>query len=466
MDAKLLDITTKELLEKFGAGNHKPGSGSAAAFQGMIAAKLLVTVISLTNKKKRRSNYSEVLPELLRMDKEIQDRIFPELTRLFHKDSIQFDKTIKLRKDRDEEDDLYKKNQLSRQALTELKIAVDIPLDIASLNIELADIAEYVFDNAFQSARGDSHVALSGAISGLAGCLSIIQLNLLSFGNDEAIWMKQIISATNNLKAIYQDLHSKANSKIEVLEKEVTENVKLHNDVNELLKEVKLKPKLSNQDIESYASRFQRLIWKHRKTIWKKNVPTEYIDILKPARVFKKALGYEFFSNVNFNDSNEIAGLIDQPNKLVLISKDFAGPTKNFTAAHELGHAILHDQDVLHRDRPIDGSTTSKRNKTEFQADKFATFFLMPGELVRRIFKELFKTAKFKLTDDTAFYLSNGTKSPSELRKECKDLNGLAVKLALTDYYLDAPIPTISELFNVSIGAMAIRLIELDLLEF
>lgn len=463
---KLLDISAEKLLEKFGAGNHKPGSGSAAAFQGMIAAKLLVTVISLTNEEKRRSRYSKALPRLLKMDKEIQGRIFPELVRLFHVDSVQFDKTIRIRKKRDSEEDLYKKNKFSKQTLKELKIATEIPLDIASLNIKLAEIAEFVFDRGFQSARGDSHVALSGAISGLAGCLSIIQLNLLSFGCDEAIWMKQIISKTNDVKTIYQNLHLEANSKIDVLEKEVTENVLLHNDINKLLHEVKLNPKLSTTDIESYASRFQRLIWKHRKTIWKKSTPVEYLDILNPAKVFKKALGYEFFNEVEFNESNEIAGLIDQPNKLVLISKDYPRSTQNFTAAHELGHAILHDQNVLHRDRPTDGSNIDKRNKVEFQADKFATFFLMPSELVKRVFGELFGTDKFVLDDNSAFYLTKGKKSQNELRKNYKDLNGLAIILASTDYYFDKPIPSISKLFNVSVGAMAIRLLELDLLEF
>jgi len=466
MAIQLLNISSEELLEKFGAGNHKPGSGSAAAFQGMIAAKLLVTVISLTNEEKRRASYSKYLPKLLKFDKEIQSRIFPELTRLFNLDSVQFDKTIKLRKKRDLEEDLYKKNLLGRQALDELKVAIDIPLEIAGLNIKLAKFSEYVFDNGFQSARGDSHVALSGAISGLAGCLSIIQLNLLSFGGDEANWMKETISQTNDIKAVYQMLHLKANSKIEILEKEVDENVLLYNDVNKLLNEVKLNSKLSNDDVESYASRFQRLIWKHRKTIWKKNTPKDYVGVLKPAKVFKKALGYEFFNEVEFKESNEIAGLIDQPNKLVLISKDYPKPTQNFTAAHELGHAILHEQDILHRDKPIDGSSVNKRNKIEFHADKFAAFFLMPGELVKRVFEELFGTNKFILDDDSAFYLTKGKKSQNELRRNCKDLNGLAIKLASTDYYFDKPISTISEIFNVSVGAMAIRLLELDLLEF
>lgn len=467
MDAKLLNITTQELLDKFGAGNHKPGSGSAAAFQGMIAAKLLVTVISLTNEEKRRPFYSKSLPRLLEIGQEIQERLFPELTRLFHIDSIQFDKTIKLRQERDLEVDLYKKNRLSKQALEELKIAVEIPLEIAGLSIELAEMAEFVFDNGFQSARGDSHVALSGAVSGLAGSLSIIQLNLTLFGSNEFNWTKNIITKTAMLKSIYQELQTKAIAKIEVLELEVANNALQHSEVNKFLSEIKLEQKITNSDVEDYASKFQRIIWKHRGTIWKKNKPEDYLQILNPSKVFKKVLGYEFHNEVEFKKSPEIAGLIDQPNRMVLISKEYPKPTQNFTAAHELGHAILHKQDVLHRDKAIDGSNLNiKRDAVEIQADKFATHFLMPSELVKRVFNELFGTEKLILNDDSTFFLTKGRKTQSELRRECRNSKGLAIKLASTEYYFDQPTKSISEIFNVSIGAMAIRLEELSLFEF
>src|SRR5579872_7203451 len=114
MNEKLLNISVEKLLEKFGAGDHKPGSGSAAAFQGMISAKLLVTVISLTGEGKRREKYSKWMPELLKMDADIQERIFPELTKLFQEDAIQFDETIKLREARNTEKNLIVKNKLSR----------------------------------------------------------------------------------------------------------------------------------------------------------------------------------------------------------------------------------------------------------------------------------------------------------------------------------------------------------------
>lgn len=76
MDVNLLDLPTKELLKKFGSGNHKPGSGSAAALQGMLSAQLMRTVIDLTNDEKRRSKYAQSLPQLLQIYKDIEVRIY------------------------------------------------------------------------------------------------------------------------------------------------------------------------------------------------------------------------------------------------------------------------------------------------------------------------------------------------------------------------------------------------------
>lgn len=156
MKINLLEITTDELLEKFGAGKHKPGSGSAAALQGMISSKLLTTVISLTNMPKRQKRYQKVLPVLLEMDSKIRNNIFPELTRLFQEDAIQFDKAITTRTARDKEEDVIKSNLLGIKALEELKLSIEIPIEITKLCIELSEISDYVFDNAFQGARGDS----------------------------------------------------------------------------------------------------------------------------------------------------------------------------------------------------------------------------------------------------------------------------------------------------------------------
>ncbi|MBC6411178.1 MAG: hypothetical protein GDA42_12145 [Ekhidna sp.] len=43
MAGKLLELETKKLPDKFGAGNHKPESGSIVAFNGLLAANLIDT---------------------------------------------------------------------------------------------------------------------------------------------------------------------------------------------------------------------------------------------------------------------------------------------------------------------------------------------------------------------------------------------------------------------------------------
>ena len=55
----------------------------------------------------------------------------------------------------------------------------------------------------------------------------------------------------------------------------------------------------------------------------------------------------------------------------------FSLETIKFTIAHELGHALLHPNMVLHRDRPMDGSKSlQSKDYKELQANKFAAYFL------------------------------------------------------------------------------------------
>jgi hypothetical protein len=49
MSQDLITLPTDELLTKFGAGMHNPGSGSAAALLGLVSCKLVQTVISLSH---------------------------------------------------------------------------------------------------------------------------------------------------------------------------------------------------------------------------------------------------------------------------------------------------------------------------------------------------------------------------------------------------------------------------------
>lgn len=463
----LLDKTVADLMEKFGAGNHKPGSGSAAAFQGMVSAKLISTVITLTAEEKRRVTYGHHINDLLFFQDEINNRIYPALENLFQTDSEQFDITIKSRSARDNEHDEILKNQLRLQALKDLKISISTPIEIAKLCKEVAEMASFVFDNGFRGARGDSQVGLSGAVSAIGGCISIIRLNVLSFNSDEYDYLKSVIYEVDELEKEFTRLNSLAQSKMSILKNEFDIKLPLFEGINDIINRYK---STKSPDIEKCVSELQNLVWKNRNLIWK-SVPNNPIEILNPELIFKKVLGFMVIDSGRYavlqedGSNTKVAGVIDQPNKLVAISHNQSSDIKLFTIAHELGHAILHDQKVLHRETPLNSKGNRKsRNPQEIQADNFASSFLMPKNLVIQAFNEIYSTKHFKLDENSAFKL--GGRTNADIRKECKNLRGLTRLLAKNEFYDNSSHNSLVEIFGVSVEAMAIRLEELELVSF
>jgi formiminotetrahydrofolate cyclodeaminase len=465
MKENLLDLTTRALLKKFGAGDHKPGSGSAAAFQGMLSAHLLRTVIFLTLHPDRIEYYKAHKKQLMEFDKDLQE-IIPKLEKLFLEDSSQFDKVINLREKRNDAKDLNETVQYEREHLKELKGATDIPIEIAQLCEKIAIIGDFVFENGFQSARGDTCVAQNNAVSAIQGCISIVDLNLLSFHSND--WTKQKRTRIDRLTKRLQNLYKLSQKNSSILQEECKKRHFLQEEINTIINKVKGKNAYKNSEIEEIASAFQNIIWKNKQYLWRKDID-DPINILKPDIVLKKILGYQYY-NVASLDNNQLksktAGIIDQKEKVVYISKKFQKVEQNFTTAHELGHAIFHNQTVIHRDRPLDGSReTDPKNFTEYQADKFATYFLMPSKQIREVFFEWFGTSRFVVNENNSYRLIG--KGPSDLRLKFRNLHQLARELASTNKF--GPITNLvpmASLFRVSVGAMAIRLEELDLIEY
>ena len=219
--------------------------------------------------------------------------------------------------------------------------------------------------------------------------------------------------------------------------------------------------------IEKVARNIQRKIWKHRNLLWPNGVPSDPVDLLDPSVAFS-SIGYDFNVYETLDDYSNgqnyrIAGLIDQLNKQVFISNQFPQEIQRFTSAHELGHALLHEGISLHRDRGLDGSPIKgKKDKIEIEADKFAAFFLMPPKLVIGRFKQQFGTNIFGLNDDTIFALDPGNKMNLFANK--KNLRYISRVLAETTYYNNEHFISLSEQFQVSVEAMAIRLEELGLI--
>ena len=87
-------------------------------------------------------------------------------------------------------------------------------------------------------------------------------------------------------------------------------------------------------------------------------------------------------------DDKEIAGYIDFDKKWIVVNKEEAVARQNFSIAHELGHWIMHydevkaDQNnirIVYR-KPMGGET----EPLEIEANAFAAYLLVPEEMLKR----------------------------------------------------------------------------------
>ena len=85
----LLELPANKLLDQFGGGSHVPGSGSAAALMGLLAAQLTLTVCKITSAK------AGARPgELDYLASQMENRFIPRLQEMFQEDAEAFDVVV------------------------------------------------------------------------------------------------------------------------------------------------------------------------------------------------------------------------------------------------------------------------------------------------------------------------------------------------------------------------------------
>jgi hypothetical protein len=225
---------------------------------------------------------------------------------------------------------------------------------------------------------------------------------------------------------------------------------------------------MSDIEIEREAAQLQRLIWKNRHDLFANPEAMHPTEMLDPGAALH-LLGYSYELGDGLGQLHdtgrhiEVAGFIDTVNKAVFVSRALPVHTRSFTGAHELGHAVLHGSMGMHRDKSLNGPSRS-RPPQEWQADKFASYFLMPQKLVIREFESRFGRAPFSLTDDTSFALTGVTGGTRAGRP--RSLRELTTLLASTPRFNQENIVPLNVQFKVSVEAMAIRLEELELVNW
>jgi Zn-dependent peptidase ImmA (M78 family) len=223
--------------------------------------------------------------------------------------------------------------------------------------------------------------------------------------------------------------------------------------------------KLAPKEIEAIVIKIQRRLWLECRSNSSSEATPNPIDVLDPVAA-AKLYGFEldFVNDLGFYadraEKVAVAGQLDRSEQSIRVSRAFSTEVTRFTAAHEIGHLVLHPHLThLHRDRPADGSNIA-RDEIEIEADKFASYFLMPEKLLRKAFVDRFLTESFSLNDQAVYALSIKYENIPKNSRLLADLLSTAL------FYNGKQFPSLAEAFKVSRKAMAIRLKELQLINF
>lgn len=196
-----LQLPTQTLLDEFGAGKHKPGSGSAAALLGLVACKMMQTVVTVTL---RNRDYSENFTQLQFVGSILSEQHEPFFREAVQRDSVQFDRYHEAVIAKRASADPAERRRLTDRARQELMPATQIPFEIAEHGLDTAERGLIVYDLGARYARGDSGVAVSSALSCCSGALFVVYLNLLQFR--EGQWATTMRASADLIAERYQTL--------------------------------------------------------------------------------------------------------------------------------------------------------------------------------------------------------------------------------------------------------------------
>ena len=156
---------------------------------------------------------------------------------------------------------------------------------------------------------------------------------------------------------------------------------------------------------------------------------------------------------------------MNRHSRLICVLDSLKPTVARFTAAHEFGHFVLHPDEQMHRDIPMDSHVHAKaRSPKEEEADYFAACLLMPKPFVEQEFTRIFgDQLPLRVDENLAFHLNLNPHDPDFLLRPTQDRWEKERALSIVTTLGDGHFESLAERFRVSPTAMARRLWELDL---
>ena len=194
------------------------------------------------------------------------------------------------------------------------------------------------------------------------------------------------------------------------------------------------------------------------------------VDLLNPL-VVANVLGLEYREEPDLGRFGmkgrrfRVGGAFNRPSRLICVLDSLKPPVQRFTAAHEFGHYMLHPDEQMHRDIPIDCHAQVKhRSPKEQEADYLAACLLMPAAFVKIEFTRIFgNQLPLRIDENLAFHLKLNPHDPDFLLRPTRDRLERERALSIVTTLGGVRFESLAERFRVSTTAMAIRISELRL---
>ncbi|NMA93387.1 MAG: cyclodeaminase/cyclohydrolase family protein [Clostridiales bacterium] len=178
MTKKLIDHTIEEFASELASSSPAPGGGSVGALCGVLAAGLVSMVASLTVGKEKYAAVEENMQQLINN----AEKLRKELQVLVDKDAEAFNgfmAAMKLPKETTEEK--IKRSQAMQEALRNSCV---VPLRIAELTLEIANLAAIAAEEGNSNAVTDAGVAARLCEAAFFAGSYNVRVNLLSLKDE------------------------------------------------------------------------------------------------------------------------------------------------------------------------------------------------------------------------------------------------------------------------------------------
>jgi formiminotetrahydrofolate cyclodeaminase len=202
---KLMMLPTAKLMDEFGAGRPTPGSGSAAALQGLLACNMVLASCRLTVQKAPQPQRRLEAAYLANI---IETKHIRQLDNLVQKDADLFAQAIDARKTHKAAKTGCERQRLAAKARRRLVTATELPLQVSEHCLKVAQLGFQMFDIGYSAARGDPGAGVAAAIAGANTALCVIFQNLSKFrgGKWAAALLKKCDEIRDRISAAQSEL--------------------------------------------------------------------------------------------------------------------------------------------------------------------------------------------------------------------------------------------------------------------